>query len=52
MEERAQVDNVINFFTDTSKNVGIDFLDDDDFYKLDNPSGSGTGNTENANIFK
>ena len=38
LEERMQVDNVLNFFTDTSKN----FLDDDAFYKLDDASGSGT----------
>ena len=31
LEERSQVDNVINFFTDQSAN----FLDDDAFYKLD-----------------
>lgn len=31
IEERQQVDNVLNFFTDNSKN----FLDDDAFYKLD-----------------
>ena len=31
LEERSQVDNVINFFTDKSEN----FLDDDAFYKLD-----------------
>jgi hypothetical protein len=38
LEERAQVDNVINFFTDTSKK----FLDDDDFYKLDQPTQQAT----------
>jgi hypothetical protein len=32
LEERSQVDNVINFFTETSKN----YLDDEAFYKLDN----------------
>ena len=31
LEERSQVDNVINFFTDKSEN----FLDDDAFYRLD-----------------
>ena len=31
LEERAQVDNIINFFTDSSK----EFLDDEAFYKLD-----------------
>ena len=35
MEERSQVDNVLNFFQDNSKN----YLDDDAFYKLDDPSG-------------
>ena len=34
LEERSQVDNVLNFFTDSSKN----FLDDENFYKLDNTS--------------
>lgn len=33
LEERSQVDNVINFFTNEKK-----FLDDDDFYKLSEPS--------------
>ena len=36
LEERQQVDNVLNFFTDSSKN----FLDDDAFYKLDDASGT------------
>ena len=36
LEEREQVDNVISFFTDSSK----DFLDDDAFYKLDEMKGS------------
>ena len=38
LEERMQVDNVLNFFQDSSKN----FLDDDAFYRLDDVSGSGT----------
>ena len=35
LEERQQVDNVISFFTDSSK-----YMDDDAFYKLDDVSGS------------
>ena len=35
LEERAQVDNVISFFTDSTKN----YLDDDAFYRLDEPAG-------------
>ena len=38
LEERQQVDNVLNFFTDPSKN----YLDDEAFYKLDDASASGT----------
>ena len=34
LDERSQVDNVINFFMDNSKK----FLDDDNFYKLSEPS--------------
>ena len=33
LEERSQVDNVISFFMNEKK-----FLDDDDFYKLSEPS--------------
>ena len=44
LEERSQVDNVLNFFQDSSKN----YLDDDAFYKLDNISGSGTTTTQDA----
>ena len=36
LEERSQVDNVLNFFTDSTKN----YLDDDAFYKLDDVSGT------------
>jgi len=36
LEERAQVDNVISFFTDTSKK----YLDDDSFFKIDSNSSS------------
>ena len=43
LEERMQVDNVLNFFQDSSKN----FLDDDAFYRLDDASGSGTTATQN-----
>ena len=42
LEERMQVDNVLNFFQDSSKN----FLDDDAFYRLDDVSGSGTTATQ------
>ena len=35
LEERAQVDNVVNFFESNQKK----FLDDDAFYKLDNLAG-------------
>lgn len=39
LEERSQVDNVLNFFNEgTSK----DFLDDDAFYRLDGGSAGGT----------
>lgn len=48
LDERSQVDNVINFFTDTSKNAR-NFLDDDDFYRLDDPIGSGTNSGTNVN---
>jgi len=45
LEERQQVDNVLNFFTDSSKN----FLDDDKFYKLDEVSGTATAATQPSN---
>ena len=39
LEERSQVDNVLNFFEEaTSK----DYLDDDAFYRLDPKSAGGT----------
>jgi len=38
LEERAQVDNVISFFTDTSKK----YLEDDSFFKMDKDSSSAT----------
>jgi len=44
LEERSQVDNVLDFFTDSSKN----FLDDDNFYKLDNASGGTTASNNNS----
>jgi hypothetical protein len=43
LEERSQVDNVLNFFSDSSKN----FLDYDNFYKLDNTSGDTTASNNN-----
>ena len=42
LEERAQVDNVLNFFQDPAKN----FLDDDVFYRLDDKADSGTTVTQ------
>ena len=36
LEEREQVDNVISFFSDSTKN----YLDDDAFYKLDDIAGA------------
>lgn len=43
LEERAQVDNVISFFTESSKK----FLDDDSFFKIDsNPSSAKEGSSK------
>ena len=41
LEERSQVDNVLQFFTDSTKN----FLDDDAFYRLDDTKASVSGGT-------
>ena len=47
LDERSQVDNVINFFTDKQAN----FLDDDAFYKLDDvPTDISSNSAGKSNI--